>query len=536
MSSNAAKALELLKNDFEFYAKTCLKIRDKTGNIIPFVLNTAQRIALAKIEEQRREHGYTRVIVLKARQQGLSTLINGLLYRETTIHKGYKTLVVAHVGQSTAALFDMTKRFHDNMPLPIKPSTRYRSKRELSFDRLDSSYLVVTAGGDDIARGETLQNGHLSEVAFWPKASAASNFNGLMKAFPPLPGTNLFIESTANGVSGVFADMWRGAVEGENGFLPIFLPWFITPEYRAPVPEGFERTYEEMELIERYGSQGLVDDEQLQWRRLEIAKNGRELFKQEYPACPEEAFLTAGSPVFHPERIEEMRATQVSDQYSRYGHIKGAGFSENSRGDLLVWDPPDPGTQYVIGADVAMGYKGGDYSVAVVLDDTRRVVARYRSHVHPAYFAEVLFDLGKFYNTARLIVENNQHGILTCNLLGQEMCYPNFYTEETVDKVTKEFKTKLGFHTNVSTKPFIIDELRAAIVERSIVIPDRLILDELSTYVVDENGKMGAEVGSDAHGEKLHDDLVMGLALANHIHVDRFTPITVTDDFYIEVP
>lgn len=532
----AERGRELLLNDFELYARLCLKIRTKEGKITPLVLNEAQRIALEKVEAQRKKYGYVRAIVLKGRQQGLSTFINGYLYRATSTKSGQKTIVVAHKAESSSALFDMTKRYHNNMPEPLRAHTLYSSKRELSFDRLDSSYLVVTAGGDDIARGETLQNGHLSEVAFWPKSSAAANFNGLMKAFPPLPGSNLFIESTANGVSGVFADMWRGAVKGENGFIPIFIPWFVTKEYRAPVPADFKRTPEEEDLIALYHDQGLTDDEQLQWRRIEIATNGRELFRQEYPCCPDEAFLTSGAPVFSAERIAEMRQTQVSHKFKTYNHIPGVGFVEGARGGLQVWEEPDAGTNYVIGADVAMGYKGGDYSVAIVLDDMRRVVARYRSHVHPAYYAEILKDLGEWYGTARIICENNGHGILTCNKLGQELAYPNFYTEETVDKITKEFKRKLGFTTNVQTKPFIIDELRAVIVDGKITIPDRTILDELSTYVVDENGKMGAEGGTDAHGEKLHDDLVMALALANHIHEDRFTPITVTDDFYIEAP
>ena len=532
-------------NDFEVYAPMCLKIRDKEGNITPFRLNTAQKIALAIMELQRQTEGFIRVIILKGRQQGLSTLINGYLYRETSMRPGKKTIVVAHKADSTETLFQMTHRYHKNVPEPIRAHTKYSGKALLAFDALDSSYLVVTAGGDDIARGETLQGGHLSEVAFWPKGSAARNFNGLMKAFPPKPGVVCAIESTANGVSGVFADQWRQAVAGNNGFVPIFIPWYVTEEYTAKVPEGFKLTLEERELMERYGTYQMPDgseipgfctEGQAQWRRLEIGMNGAEKFKQEYPFFPDEAFLTTGSPVFHAERVAEMRKTQVSHDYTRYTHASGAGFSENSRGELYIWREYDPSTQYFIGADVAMGYRGGDYSVAIVLDDLRRVVARYRAHVNPAYFAEILNDLGQMYGAPRLIVESNNHGILTLNKLNEEFAYPYLYTEETLDKQTQEYRTKLGFNTLGPSKAFIINELRTVIVDQTIEIPDRAILAELSTYVVDENGKMGAEKGTDVDGEKIHDDMVMALSMANHIHEERFVPVDVTDDYYVELP
>ena len=164
------------------------------------------------------------------------------------------------------------------------------------------------------------------------------------------------------------------------------------------------------------------------------------------------------------------------------------------------------------------------------------MVARYRSHVHPAYFAEVLNDRGAMYGFPRLIVESNNHGILTVNKLNEEFAYPYLYTEETLDKQTQEYRTRLGFNTLGPSKAFIINELRAVVVNESIEIPDRAILSEMTTYVVDENGKMGAEKGSNVDGERIHDDLVMALAMANHIHEERFEPIAVTDDFYVSLP
>jgi hypothetical protein len=149
---------------------------------------------------------------------------------------------MTHKAESTAALFDMTKRYYENTPDALRPSTKYSSKRELKFDKLDSGYMVATAGGEAVARGETLTLAHLSELAFWPKSNAKALLSGILDAIPNTKGTAVFIESTANGVSGEFYDFWKKAEAGENGYIPIFLPWFIQDEYREPVPEGFERT------------------------------------------------------------------------------------------------------------------------------------------------------------------------------------------------------------------------------------------------------------------------------------------------------
>ena len=186
------------------------------------------------------EEGKVRIIILKARQQGLSTHVGGYLYFNVSQNTARKAMVITHHADSTRALFDMTKRYHENCPEILRPHTKYSSRRELSFD-IDSSFVVATAGGEAVGRGETLTHVHASELAFWPKSSAEETWNGLTQAVPSSPNTAIFIESTANGVSGVFYNLWKGAVEGINGFTPVFLPWFADPTYRERVPDNFEQ-------------------------------------------------------------------------------------------------------------------------------------------------------------------------------------------------------------------------------------------------------------------------------------------------------
>src|SRR5690242_2391437 len=145
-----------LYEDFPYYAENALKIRTKpdpvTGksDILPFVLNEAQRRLQEMVDRQLATRGYVRIVILKGRQMGLSTHVGGWLYSWVSQRKAQKALVVAHKGDSTRTLFDMTRRFHDQMPEILKPHTKYSNRWELVFDKLESSYLVVTAGGDSI--------------------------------------------------------------------------------------------------------------------------------------------------------------------------------------------------------------------------------------------------------------------------------------------------------------------------------------------------------------------------------------------------
>lgn len=511
-----------LYDDFTYYAKHALKIRTKEGTIAPLILNEAQQIFMKTVIDQLQSTGKVRIVVLKGRQQGLSTIIEGILYWWVSQRKAVKAIVMTHLGESTKALFEMTKRYHEQCPEILKPHTKYSSRKELAFDLLDSSYMVATAGGEGVGRGETIQLAHLSEAAFYPPATAKDNINGLLQAIPNAKGTFIFVESTANGIGNPFYDIWTNAVNGTNEFHACFIPWFVQKEYRMEIPEGFERTPEEEELVKKYG----LDDQQLMFRRRKIAVNGVEMFNQEYPCHADEAFLTSGRPVFNPQQLQGIIET-APDIVSRLELISEE-FEEAPRGSLYLYKHHNPGETYYIGADVAMGVRGGDWSVAQILDSKKQQVGIYRSQVHPDYFATVLEKLGYFFNTAKIAVESNNHGILTCTRLGKDLAYPNIYFETSVDKQTENETVTYGFRTTVKTKPLIIDKLRQAFRENDIVVNDKLTLREAMTYVVKDDGKLEAEAGC-------FDDCVMSLAIANFIHEGHYVPIEVTDEYYLEM-
>ncbi|WP_422383271.1 hypothetical protein [Roseibium album] len=287
-----------LKADFEHYAPRCLKIRTKSGAIEPFNLNRAQQYLHKRLEQQKAETGKVRALILKGRQQGISTYIGGRYYHGATHRKGLGVFILTHEQSATDNLFGMVDRYHEHCPPLVKPSTGAASAKELYFDRLDSGYSVGTAGSKAVGRSRTIQLFHGSEVAFWPNAD--KHFAGVVQAVPDLDGTEILLESTANGVGGEFHERWQQAEAGIGDYIAIFIPWFWQEEYRRAIPDDFELDEEEQKYRDLYD----LDLEQMVWRRNKIAElKDPLLFKQEYPATAAEAFQNTGHDSFIPAEL-----------------------------------------------------------------------------------------------------------------------------------------------------------------------------------------------------------------------------------------
>lgn len=290
-----------LIRDFEYYSKGCLKIRPKTGGVIPFKLNSAQRYLHDKIEAQKREKGHVRAIVLKGRQQGCSTYVEGRFYWIVSQSFGSQAFILTHQQAATDNLFSIVQRYHENCPDLIRPLTSSASSKELFFKELDSGYKVGTAGSKGVGRSSTIQLFHGSEVAFWPHA--AEHAAGIMNAIPDAQGTEIILESTANGIGNYFHDQWQMAARGESDFEAIFIPWYWQEEYRIGCESDFQLTEEEKEIASRYD----LTNDQMNWRRKKIREfegvGGEILFKQEYPFTPDEAFQVSSAESFIPASI-----------------------------------------------------------------------------------------------------------------------------------------------------------------------------------------------------------------------------------------
>ena len=300
-----------LKDDFEHYAAKCLKIRTKAGKVAPFELNDAQRHIHACVEEQKQRTGKVRAIVLKGRQQGCSTYIEGRFYWRVSHTRGVKAFILTHEEEATNNLFELAKRYHDNCPAQVKPSTSAANAKELHFDKLDSGYKVGTAGNKAVGRSSTVQMFHGSEVGFWPNAQ--QHAAGIIQAIPDEIGTEVFKESTANGIGNYFHKEWQDAEAGLSEYIAIFIPWYWSNEYRKEVPVGFTLDTEEQQYKDSYE----LDMAQMVWRRSKIIElKAPLLFKQEYPATAAEAFQVSGAdPYIKAETVMTARDAVVSDAY-----------------------------------------------------------------------------------------------------------------------------------------------------------------------------------------------------------------------------
>jgi hypothetical protein len=304
-----------LKQDFCHYANRCLKIRTKSGSINPFIINKAQQHVHNNVQQQRLETGKIRAIILKGRQQGCSTYIEGRFFWQVTHHFGLRAFILTRDFDATNNLFNMAQRFYEHCPEVVRPTIQASNSKELLFAGLDSGYKIGTAGNKFVGRSSTIQLLHGSEVAYWP--NAAEHAKGILQAVPNEFGTEVFIESTANGIGNYFHEQWQLAETGQSEFIPIFVPWFWQEEYVKPNDPDFTPTDDELELRDLYG----LSLPQLIWRRYKIMElsvgglDGTRAFMQEYPCTSTEAFQTTGEDNFILPNVVMSARISTADRY-----------------------------------------------------------------------------------------------------------------------------------------------------------------------------------------------------------------------------
>lgn len=307
-------ALGRLQANFMAYAPQCLKIKTKKGEIVPLRPNRAQLHIHEQLELQKQRTGMVRALILKGRQQGASTYIGARFYHKASLNAGVGVYILTHEQPATDNLFNMVARFHAHSPL--KPSTGKANAKELAFDKLDSGYTVATAGTKAAGRSRTVQLFHGSEVAFWENDT--DHFAASVQTVPDEPGTEIILESTANGVTGEFNERWQDAEAGVGDYIAIFVPWFWELGYSRLVPDDFilstERPSDGLSEEEYYRLHGLTLG-QMVWRRAKIHELGPILFMQEYPATAQEAFQTTGHDSFiKPAAVLRARKHHIDDE------------------------------------------------------------------------------------------------------------------------------------------------------------------------------------------------------------------------------
>ncbi len=542
------------------YSRLALSITTRKGQLVQLQFNAAQRLVNGKIEAQLKRTGRVRCLILKARQEGMSTFVAARIYRGCTLWGHKAGLVLADKRERAGIIFGIYERFDKNLPAPLKPpkSTGLR-KQEMTW-KTDSRISVETAGDPEAGRGYTVQFLHASEQAMWDHAE--ETWTAVMQAVP-LDSGEVYVESTAKGVGNLFHRLWTQAEAGENDWLPIFLPWFAAEEYRMPVTDAereaivtstqeFER-YAQDQGIPFEGENVKLTPEQLSWRRKKIADDfagDERLFRQEFPATATEAFIIAGNAFFDAYALEDFeRLTKPAWRGNIYLRQGGVDVRTAERGWLRVWERPDIGGHYVIGVDTAAGRQisapkfeqgegrsemwGRDFTSADILRVCRfdeesglwvrchELVASYHGRMSPEIAAQDLRLLGMWYSSidrlgggrpALLAVErNHSSGQTVLRYLREQLRYPTLFYNRRFNTRLRKPTEFLGWVTDVQSRMPLLDGLAAAVREGDILVPSEDHIREMRTFVRDN------VIGADGHPEAqegCHDDRVISLAIA----------------------
>lgn len=512
------------------YLLSQLSIQPKGYNVAPFQLNWAQDQYLDTVERQVSKNGRIRIIVLKARQIGISTVTEALLFTHAFVYPNYRGLVVAHEARASYNLFNMTKLYWNTYPFRQLYTPRYASKGHLEWIETNSNIQVSTAGNSEAGRSATIHFLHASEYAFWP--DPRTTMLALRQTIPSIPGSAIIIESTANGVGNAFHDEWLAAKQGDSEYVPLFFPWYKHPEYLAshlglPYHDLGKLDADERALV----SMGLSAD-RLAWRRWAIknlAENDLKKFHQEYPTTDEEAFLSTGTNVFPLDALRDCYHPEPGIR----GFLRRDGgrvsFVPSDTGPLTIYRRPSRNPhhgQYYVAGDPTRTTRG-DFGCAQVLNRrTLEQVAVWRGRIDPATFAEQLYNLALYYNTAHVSIEKEGPGELAIGkLLG--MNYPRLYINEKIDRTPGKTTGKTyGWSTTAQTKHTAIGWLLKVIVDRSITIHHDITFNEMRNYVTLENGTYGPAT------DEGFDDTVMAAAIGVTCNfID--TPPTPDDDYVL---
>lgn len=460
-----SKELMLRMKDPKFFLEHCCQIKTKERKFIPFVLNDAQKDLYNSliVDEAKR------VIILKARQLGFSTAVCGFFYHDTVMNPGTTSMIIGYNREMTGELLEKIKLFYQTTPAEFRPSIQYNSRYEMSFPKINSK-IIVLPSTETVGRGYTPNNLLCTELAFWDKAEEKM---ATLEASVPVTG-RIIVESTPNGLGNMYHEMWVS----DNDYVKKEYGWWWGYK-EADIETIRKRINDKRRFAQEYG--------------LEFLSAGRMVFDSE-------AIKRQLKNVWKPGQKVQLPGEVLGETKESIVHVKD---------DLRIYHPPVPGGLYIFGVDNSEGVEGGDYTAVTVFDRrTGEEVAFYRGLIAPDKLAVKLDEWGRYYNTALMVVEVNNHGITTLADL-RKLVYPNLYFRPAkFDTLTSEWTDKLGWRTSPQTKTFLIDDLNKALRDGDVTFHSRETLDEMLTFVYNDNNDM------EPMTKKYHDDCIFSAAIA----------------------
>lgn len=510
---------------------------DKNQRTMPFFLNEVQHEFIDTLNKAITDYEAGNItdislLVLKGRQQGFTTLVTAYQLSCSILNRNFQGFTLADKSDNSEAIFQNKAKFpYSQLPECLKPTEKYNNRKQLLFEKINSSWAVDTAT-KDVGRSRTVNFFHGSECAFW-KDGISPIQGALGEAFTK--NCIKIYESTANGYND-YQKMWDSGVH-----INCFYEWWKTKEYRIhfnneEMKASFLRNIDTKkdwiwERLRWLKNEKNLAVEQLYWYWNKYEKYlDKDLIKQEYPCTPHEAFLLSGKNVFDTavilERIGRL-PKPLKVGYFTYDYdglqISNIKWVNDRNGYIKIYQLPNTPaiTEYCIGGDTAG--EGSDYFTGHVLDAKTGIqVAKLRHQFDADQYTRQMYCLGKYYRDALIGIEANFDSYPIMEL--QRLGYPRQYTRVAQDTYTGKTEKRFGFKTTSLTRPTIISKLVEIVREHCDTINDRETLEELLTIVRNEKGRIEAPEGG-------HDDDMMGLSIAHHIRdqvVFANEPIEVT--------
>lgn len=490
------------------------KIVNRDAVLTVFKPNRVQRT----FEEQRTN----RNIILKSRRLGFTTYEAIDSLDDAMFMKNFEAMMLSYDQTSQLDIFDNKidfawKNIHPDIQALYELDADRANK--LKFNWGDESFSSIAARTH--GRSGTYNRVHVSEFAKICKESRAAAKEIISGTFQAVPiDGRIDIESTSEGEGGYFYEMFMEAWERGGPKTPVdfkahFFNWTfdddelekIVPMDPAEMPMEFQEYKIEHSLSDRE-----ITYYYFKW--LELHKDW-ELLNREFPTTVEEAFKTHESKFFDAAALEKM----VIREPEQGGH-------------WLYFLPYRPNHRYGAGADVSEGL-GMDNAVIAIWDFDARdgggnlkpeVAAIYvNDKIAPDLFAYEIRNGCRAYGNCLVAVERNNHGHATIAIL--KTVYNNLYKERTTGKMGDEETEKLGWHSNLATKPKMLYDMKTAIAEQLINIPCKKTVSEFKTYESSDVSKVKSSAKDD---EGSHWDRVtavcIGYQMRNYAAGSRYVP------------
>ena len=466
---------------FFYWCHRYVKILHPKFGTIPFVLYKYQRRVIKEYEQNRFN------MISKFRQGGLSTVSVLWGLHKCMFQKDQQIYFLSKTDREALVAGDIARKAMDNFPYWMYDKSQADiTKHEKSFNDVGSKMCFYTP---EAARGKSATYIMIDEAAF------IENMSDHWKAMYPVvaAGGNVEIISTVNGLGNWYEETYHEALAGKNFFNIIDLDYWEHPLYANP-------TWAEESRM-NLGEKG--------WRQ-EILRD----------------FLGSGDTYISSTVISQYdRASKgtspVRTAFSKWAN-EGDRTGDWENGALWIWREPMMGHEYIIGADCAEGVgKEGDNSCFQVIDvaNMEQVAEFYSNTVPPSTFAGILNQVGVYYNTATLVVENNAIGGAVLNSLSNDLGYEAVYYEN------KKSSSKLGIKMTPSNRPVLLESMQNRLMTGAVRVNSPRLVNELKTFIYSPHKKRAEAI------KGKHDDAIMALCLALYVRDERVRGLPVDIEY-----